>query len=184
MAHELVDNIGLGGVEWLIMVSDVLRRMENLKCKPVEELSLGEKTTHRLQSPAGSFLEEVRDVFQLWDLLLAQIDLLLKLVDRPIKLVASIGLEQLNQVAIAEGPHIFLDLGVLEALDRVDHSVVHGHLGDFAPSRDVDRVPEPRMVRILDAVPLRQYPLPNMIEVVNVDGEPGDGFRANLSESC
>ena len=179
-----MNNIWLRGVEWLSMMSDVLGRMEHLKGKPVEELSLGEKTTHRLQSPASSFLEEVRDVFQLWDLLLAQIDFLLKLVDRPIKLVTSIGLEQLNQVAIAEGPDIFLNLGVIEALDRIDHSVVHGHLGDLAPSGDVDRVAEAWMVRILDAVTLRQYPLADMIEVIYVDGEPGNSFRANLSESC
>ena len=80
--------------------------------------------------------------------------MLLKLVDRPIKLVASISLEQLDQVAIAEGPHIFLNLGVFEALDRIDHSVVHGHLGDLAPSGNIDRVPEAWMVRILDAVTL------------------------------
>ena len=134
------------------------------------------QTSHGLESPACSGAQEVRDIVELRDLLFTEIDLFLKLIDGPVEFVTCISLEHFNEVAIAKCPDVFLLLGVFKTFDRVFHLVVHGHLGDFSPSGNVDRVTETWVVCILNAITFRQYPLANIIKVVDVNREPRNGF--------
>ena len=59
VAHELMDDIGLWGIQWLRMMPDVLSRVEDFKREAIEELALSEKTTDGLQSPARSLAQEL-----------------------------------------------------------------------------------------------------------------------------
>ena len=59
MAHQLVDNIGLGCVERLSMVTNVLSRVEYPECQAIEELALSEQSANWLQTPASALLEEL-----------------------------------------------------------------------------------------------------------------------------
>lgn len=47
VTHQLVDDVGLRGVERLRVVPNVLGRVENLECKSVQELSLSQQTADR-----------------------------------------------------------------------------------------------------------------------------------------
>ena len=48
MAHQLVNNIWLGSVQRLVMMPDVLRRVEYSESQTVQEFTLGQQTTDRL----------------------------------------------------------------------------------------------------------------------------------------
>ena len=157
--------------------------MEHFESQTVEELTLGEQSTDGLQPPASSRSEEVRDVVELGNLRLAQVDFLLELANGPVELITSIRLEHFKQVAVAECPNVFFLLGILQSWNRVYHFVVHGHLGHLSASLDVYRIAEGRMVAFLDAVTLGQYPFADVVEVINVNWEPGDGLRAYFGDS-
>ena len=89
----------------------------------------------------------------------------------------------MDQVFVAEGPDIFLGLRVIKTGNRISHPVVHGHLGDFLSALTINRVTEAGMVGVLDPVALRQDALSDVVEIVDIDGEPGDGLRANFSNT-
>ena len=176
VAHQLVDNIRLRGVQRLSMMSNILSGVENLEGEAVKELTLGEETTYRLESPASTCAQKVRDIIQLWNLGFTEVDFFLELIDSPVELVTSIILEHIDQIFVAECPHIFLLLCVIESLDRIDHLVVEGHLGTLTPARDIDRVTEAWMVSFLNAITFRQNSLSDMIKVIDINGEPRHSF--------
>ena len=157
--------------------------MEHFESQTVEELTLSEQSTDGLQPPASSRSKEVRDVVKLGNFRLAQVDFLLELANSPVELITSIRLEHFKQVAVAECPNIFFLLVVFHSWNRVNHFVDHSHLGDLGAPRDVDRVAEGWMVAFLDAVTLGQYPFADVVEVIDVDWEPGNGLGAHFSDS-
>ena len=157
--------------------------MENAEGKSVQEFSLSQQATHWLQTPAGSFAQKVGDIVQLRNLSLTEIDLLLELSDGPVEFVARVRLVHVDQVLVAEGPHLFLGLCVVQPRDRVAHPVVHGHLCDFFSTLFVDWIAEGWMVSLLDSIALRKHALSDMVEVIDVDGEPRHGLLSNLSDA-
>ena len=113
----------------------------------------------------------------------AKADLLLELIYRPIEFIAGIVLEKFNKIAIAKGPNIFLHLSVLKSLYSIDHLMIHGELSDLFSPCSVDWIAEARMVSILDSISLSQYPLANMVKVINVDREPRNFSRTHFCDS-
>ena len=93
VTHELVDDIRLRSVKRVLVMSDILGGVEDLEGETVQELTLGEKTSDWLQSPASFGLKELRDIFKLRNLSFAQIDFLLKLCDGPVEFRAGMVLE-------------------------------------------------------------------------------------------
>ena len=57
VTHQLVQNVRLRRVKRLCMVSNILRRVENLESEAIQELTLGQETTDWLQSPTSSSSE-------------------------------------------------------------------------------------------------------------------------------
>jgi len=98
MTEELVDDVWFGGVKWHAVVADVLGRVEHLEGEAVQELALSQKATHGLKAPAGLGLKKFRDGIQLWYLILSEADVLLKLLNGPLELLARISLEQVLQL--------------------------------------------------------------------------------------
>ena len=183
VTHELVDDIRLRSVKRVLVMSDILGGVEDLEGETVQELTLGEKTSDWLQSPASFGLKELRDIFKLRNLSFAQIDFLLKLCDGPVEFRAGMVLEQTNEVAVTEGPYVFLLLSVLESWDWVSHLVRQGQIGDFFSSCTIDRVTEAGVVSILNTIAFRQNSFSDVIEIINVNWEPRDGLGANLGKS-
>mmetsp|Transcript_23381 Transcript_23381/g.29019 ORF Transcript_23381/g.29019 Transcript_23381/m.29019 type:complete len:333 (+) Transcript_23381:659-1657(+) len=183
MTHQLVHNIRLGCVEGLCVVADVLRGVEDPEGESIEELTLRQETAHGLKSPASAIAQEVRDIVKLGNLSLTKVDFFLELSDGPIEFIASVLLVHIDEVFVAECPHVLLLLGVVETGNSFAHFVVHGHLSDLVSALDVLGVAEARVVSILDAVSLGKDSLADVVEVVNIDGEPGHRLRANLSNS-
>jgi len=58
MTDQFVDNIWLRSVFGVAVVAYVLGRVEHLKSKSIQELSLCKKTTNWLKSPSRLFLQE------------------------------------------------------------------------------------------------------------------------------
>jgi len=54
VTQQLVDNVRLGSIEGSRVMSDVLGRVENLECKSVQELPLGQEATDGFESPASA----------------------------------------------------------------------------------------------------------------------------------
>ena len=134
------------------MMPNVLSGVENAEGKSVQEFPLRQQATHWLKTPAGSFAQKVRDIVKLGNLSLTEIDLLLELSDGPVELIACVRLVHVDQVLVAEGPHLFLSLRVVKSRDRITHPVVHGHLRDFFSALNVDRIAEGWMVSLLDTI--------------------------------
>ena len=176
VTHKLVNNIRLRSVKRFLMMSDVLGGMEDLEGKTVQELTLGEKTSNRLQSPSCLSFEERRDIFKLRNLSLAQINLFLKLCDSPVKFFTCVVFEQMNEFFVTEGPHVFLLLSVLKSWDFIDHFVLHCQIGDLLSSCAIDGVAETWVVSILNTIAFGQNPFSDVIEVIHIDWEPGNGF--------
>jgi hypothetical protein len=95
MAEQLVDDVRLRSVQRRAVVSNVLRRMENLEGEAVEELSLGEEASDGLEAPACLRLEELGDRVKLRDVVFSETDVLLKLLNSPPELLAGVCLEEL-----------------------------------------------------------------------------------------
>ena len=165
MAKQFVDDVGLGRVHGVGVVANVLSRVESFKSKSVQEFTLGEQSTNRLQSPAGFVLQELGDVFELGDLVLAEVNVLLELFDSPVKLLASTVLEHFHQFRVHKLPHTLLIGSVLESRNGVTHAIVERHFGDEFATLAVLGVFEAWMVRLLDTVTFRKDSLPEIVKV-------------------
>lgn len=129
--------------------------MEYLKCKTVEELSLGKQSSNWLQTPSGLALEEVRDVRKLRDLVRSESHFFLELTDGPVEFLAGVCIEHGCKIFIAEPPGVLLILSVDKARDLVLHLVIEGDLGNFISTLAVFLVGEAGVVRLLDTVAFR-----------------------------
>jgi hypothetical protein len=69
--------------------------MEDLEGEAIQELSLSEETSNRLQAPASLRLKELRDRVKLRYLIHCESNMFLELVNGPVELFASISFEQL-----------------------------------------------------------------------------------------
>ena len=176
MANQLMDDIWLWSIEGFGVVADVLCRVEHLEGKSIQELTLCEQATNRLQSPTSSLAQKLADVFELRDFIFVQIDLLLKLSDCPIEFFARISLEHPSQVIVAELPDVLLMLMVVQSLDRVNHLIVECHLSDFLSASAVLFIMEARMISLLDSIAFRQYSLTYVVEIVYINWEPRNRF--------
>jgi len=65
VAHELVDDVRLRRVVRHRVMPNELGRVEHLECQCVQELSLGEQSEYRFESPAVLLFKERRYDFQL-----------------------------------------------------------------------------------------------------------------------
>ena len=178
-----MNNVWLWRVQRLVVVPNILRGVEYSESQSVQEFALSQQATNWLETPACSLAQKVRNVVQLRNLCFTEVDLFLELSNGPVELVAGIILVHVDQILVAEGPDVFLRLRVIEAGNRISHPVVHGHLGDLLPAFAVDRVAEAGMVGVLDAIALRQDALSDVVEVVDIYGEPRNGLRANFSDA-
>lgn len=96
VAHQLVDDVGLGSVKRILVVSDVLSWVEHFESQAIKELPLGKQSANRLESPACFLLQKAWDIFELWNFCLTQADLLLELIYAPVELVAGICLKHVT----------------------------------------------------------------------------------------
>lgn len=83
MPEKLVDNVWLRGVQRHTVMSYVLSRVEYLESEAIQELSLSQETSHRLEPPASLRLQELRNRIKLGNLFRGETYVLLKLVDGP-----------------------------------------------------------------------------------------------------
>ena len=162
------------------MVTYVLCGAENSKSKRVQELSLGQEATYRFQPPAGCLFQVCTDGLQLRYLSLTETDVLLEGIDCPVKFFTSICPEPIDQVFVAKCPNFFLLLVVINNCNRLLDSVVQRYLVDFISPLAVFRVSETRVVSILDTVPLRQYALAYVVEIIYMQREPGNLSRTHF----
>jgi len=111
------------------------------------------------------------------------VDLLLEFCDSPVELVTGILLEHADQVFVAVAPNIFLCLSVFETGNSITHFIIQCHLRHLLPSSAVNRVAERSAIRFLDSITLGQDALSDMIEVIDINGEPRYGLRTNFSDT-
>mmetsp|Transcript_80806 Transcript_80806/g.227511 ORF Transcript_80806/g.227511 Transcript_80806/m.227511 type:complete len:278 (-) Transcript_80806:553-1386(-) len=69
VSDQLVADVGLGGVEWVAAVADVLRAAECAERQGVEEVASREQSADRSQTKAGLGRQVLADVIQLRDLI-------------------------------------------------------------------------------------------------------------------
>ena len=60
MSKKLMADVGLGAIERLAVMSDVLGRVKDSEGKRVEKFSLCEQSAHWLQPPSCLFVKEFR----------------------------------------------------------------------------------------------------------------------------
>lgn len=76
-------------------MANVLGRMEDLEGKAIQEFSLCQQASHRLETPSSLRLKELRDRVKLRNLIGSESNVLLEFVDGPVELLASICLVEL-----------------------------------------------------------------------------------------
>ena len=183
MTQKLVNNVGLGRVEWSGVMPDVLGRVENFECEAIQEFALRQKTTHWFKAPACARLEELRNVFKLWDSVSSKTDIFLEFRNSPIELLARIGLVKFGKCFVAELPGGNLLLRVLETGNLLANLVIKGEICDFFSACAVDRISEAGVVCILDTISLGECALADKIKVAHFKREPWDNCVSNFLKS-
>jgi hypothetical protein len=104
---------------------------------------------------------------------LCEANMLLKLLNSPLELFASICLEELLQAPVTKLPHILFGLSVLyDGETFVLKLVAQGRLCDDISSFSVLRVVEPRVISRLDAIARGEHSLAYVVKVHDLCGEP------------
>jgi hypothetical protein len=139
---DLVDDVGLGGVERLGRVADVLRRVEDAVGQRAVELAQRDEPRRAVVLEAGQRAQAGGDLAELRDVVLRQPEAGLALE----VLAAGVLLVLVVQLAAHDAPDLVLGLGVVDARDRLAGRPGHRRRRDLVAALAVLGVVEPRVV--------------------------------------
>lgn len=109
-------------------MSNILGGMESLKSQSIQELTLSKKTTYWFKSPTSLTLKVLGDELELRNLILAEIDVFLEIINCPHKLFTSCCFEHFHQARINKFPYTFFFRSVFKRWDWVTNFVVKSKL--------------------------------------------------------
>jgi hypothetical protein len=152
VSNKLVDDIRLRSILWVLVMPNVLGRVKDLESKSIQEFSLGQQTTDRLESPACFTLKELRDIIKLWNGFSSEsFDIRLHLYHDRKSLFTSIFVKEFPELRVYESPDPDLVLVVLHSGDFcIPYIVCESYIGYFFPSLSINRIPETWMLRVPD----------------------------------
>jgi hypothetical protein len=166
VAKELVDHVGLRGVEGLGVVADVLGRVEGSEGQAVQELSACQEAAYWLEPPLGLFGDVGGYIFKLGDVVGPEAAVFLHLPQGVEALLVGVLIHKGHQLLVAELPGLLLLFGILHLRNSLmGHRVVNPHLSDRVSPLTVLFVSELRVVTVLNTVSFSQGPLADAVKV-------------------
>lgn len=109
--------------------------------------------------------------------------LFFELINSPVKLLASMCLEQFDQSCVTEFPCFYLLFVVNKAWNRLMHLVIQCIVANLFTALSVSHIMESRMVTFLDAITFWKNALTNEVEVINPRWEPWNCFATQRDQS-
>jgi hypothetical protein len=120
-----MNEIGFRRVQRRRAVSDILSRMEHSKGKAIEEFTLGQKATDRLQTPSCFRLQKLRNIFELRNgIRMVSFHIFTERNNALIKFFASMLGEHFDQFVEAEFPRVNFILLIINFFNGSIHFVV------------------------------------------------------------
>jgi hypothetical protein len=139
---DLVDQVGLGRVQRLGGVADVLGRVELPRAERGEELAQRNEAGRRHVRPAGQRRQARGDLVELRDAVRRQAERRDRLAELARGVLRVLG----GQLAAHRAPHLVLGVRVFDARDGVARPPVHGGGRDRVAPLPVGRIVEPGVV--------------------------------------
>mmetsp|Transcript_88348 Transcript_88348/g.248865 ORF Transcript_88348/g.248865 Transcript_88348/m.248865 type:complete len:321 (-) Transcript_88348:12-974(-) len=142
MAQELVANVGLGRVEGIRAVPNVLGRPEDAKRQSVEEVTRGKQTRHRPDLETCVRMEHFAHLIELWNAVFGKGAMLAELVHGVFELLARVLFLQRLEPRVNYAPSFVLVRSVIHDRYGSTRSVLLRVPNDLVPPRLVRLVVE------------------------------------------
>lgn len=171
MAQELVTHIGLWSVQWFAGMADVLRGVEDTEREPGQEVARREQSRDRAKGESCAILQEVRNILQLWNVILAVSTVVDEQREDVVVLSTRMGCVEFGQVSENDTPGLDFCLSVLHVRQWLSVTVVVGQVSKVFASCTVRGVSKSRMVRVQFAA-IRKDLIGESIQLADTPREP------------
>lgn len=122
--------------------------MENSECETSQEITGRQQTSDRAQRESSAVLQEVRNVLQLGNVVLAVATVVDKQREDVVVLPASMCFVELCEIVKDHPPGLNLLIGVVDMGQRLSVAVVERQIGKVLATSTVSGIGETRMVRV------------------------------------